>query len=95
MSPYSEDPAEIDPHRPGVPNRAHSLVAAVDADTDEDLARELERMAEGIRRGEVTVGVSGSPWAGAIYSYRVRPEQTHDAYFTAVNIWLQNREGAT
>ncbi len=31
---------------------------------------------------------------GAIYSYKIRPEQTHDAYFAAVEAWLEERRAA-
>lgn len=75
-----------DIHKP--PLRAHSLVASLGADTAKDLAWEMRRMADDIERGRLTVGVSGSPSAGAIYSYRVSPEQTHDAYFQQINAKL-------
>lgn len=73
------------------PQRAHTLVLVMGADTQERLADDLEHMANDIRRGQLTVGCYGSPGAGATYSYRVQPEQTHDLYFQQVDAWLAER----
>ena len=81
-----------DPHGTDKPHRAHSLVGVFSADTAEGLACELERFADDIRREGVTVGVSGSPSGGAIYSYRIAPEQTHDKYFEELQAWLAKRK---
>lgn len=75
-----------DLHKP--PLRAHSLVASFGADTEQDLAWMLRQMADEIERGQITVGCSGSPSVGTIYSYRVSPEQTHDVYFQQINAEL-------
>ncbi|MEM8970936.1 MAG: hypothetical protein AAGD43_02575 [Pseudomonadota bacterium] len=82
----------IDPHGTDKPRRAHSLVGVFCGDTADDLASCLERFADDIRRADVTVGISGSPSDGAIYSYRVTPEQTHDAYFAQINEWLSDKK---
>lgn len=76
------------------PERAHVLTMTVSADTVEDLARELNTLADWLLMGKVTTGVSGGPHSGAIYSYVVNPGQTHDAYFEQVNRWLEQRRAA-
>lgn len=74
------------------PERAHTVVAKAGADTAEALAWELRRLADLIERGELTVGCSGAPSGGSIYSYRVVP-MTHDEYFQSLHRWLSEREG--
>lgn len=76
------------------PQRAHTLICKVGADTAERLAEELRIMADRIDRGEMTVGCIGGPSAGSLYSYRVQPEQTHDAYFQQVDEWLEQQKAA-
>lgn len=68
--------------------RAHTLIVKIGADTAEALADELRDMAYRLERGELTAGISGSPSVGSTYSYRVRPEQTHAAYFRQIEDWL-------
>jgi hypothetical protein len=74
------------------PERAHVLIAKVGADTAERLADELRFMADQIDREQLSTGCSGSPSGGAIYSYKIRPEQTHDAYFEQVETWLAQQK---
>lgn len=74
--------------------RAHTLICAIGADTLRDLCGELREMARKLERGEMTVGVLGGPSVGATYSYRVRPEQTHDKYFQDIEEWLARERAA-
>lgn len=74
------------------PERAHVLIAKFGADTAERLADELRFMADQIDREQLSTGCSGSPSGGAIYSYKIRPEQTHDAYFEQVEAWLSEQK---
>lgn len=74
---------------PTKPERAHTLVVSIGADTALDLAWGLRHMADDIERERLTVGCSGSPSVGSMYSYRVLPEQTHDLYFQQLNAWLE------
>jgi hypothetical protein len=76
------------------PERAHTLIVSMGANTAEDLAWGLRHMADDIERGQLTVGASGSPSVGSIYSYRIRPEQTHDVYFRELDEWLQSEHPA-
>lgn len=68
--------------------RAHTFIASIGADTKEDLCAELREFARRIERGEVTHGCMGGPSCGATYSYKVRPEQTHDKYFEDIEAML-------
>ena len=74
------------------PERAHVLIAKFGADSAERLAWELRFMADQIDREQLSTGCSGSPSAGAIYSYKVRPEQTHDVYFSQIEAWLEQQK---
>lgn len=76
------------------PERAHVLIAKFGADTAERLAAELRFMADQIEREQLSTGCSGSPSGGTIYSYKVRPDQTHDAYFAQIEAWLVERKNA-
>jgi hypothetical protein len=85
---------ETDPTYPGpnpAPRRAHTLICSMGGDTAADLATELRNLASRIERDDITVGCCGGPTSGRIYSYRVAPEQTHDAYFAQVDAWLKQR----
>lgn len=73
--------------------RAHTLIVKFGADTIEDLAFALRQMAIDLERGELTVGCSGSPSVGSIYSYRIRPEQTHEKYFADIEAELTKSTG--
>jgi hypothetical protein len=73
------------------PERAHTIVLDAQADTADDLARELRFLADRVERGDITVGCIGGSVAGSLYSYRVRAEQTHEVYFQAVAEWLRGR----
>jgi len=68
--------------------RAHTLVASAGADTAQGLAVELRHLADMLDRGKLTEGCSGSPSGGSMYSYKIRPEQTHDEYFRQIDEWL-------
>jgi hypothetical protein len=74
------------------PERSHVLIAKFGADTAERLADELRVMADQIDREKLSTGCSGSPSGGAIYSYKIRPEQTHDVYFAQIEDWLAERK---
>lgn len=73
------------------PERAHVLAMTVRADTADDLAAELRGFSDLILRGQLTTGVMGGAVASTTYSYRVRPEQTHDAYFAEVSQRITDR----
>ncbi len=77
------------------PYRAHSLIVSIGADTAKDLAWELRNMAANIERGEMTVGTMGGGSVGSTYSYRIRPEQTHDRYFQEIDAWLEAEKSKT
>jgi hypothetical protein len=70
--------------------RAHSIVLVSGADTEEELAWELRAIADRIQRGEITSGCIGGSSSGSTYSYKVAPEQTHDAYFKQIAEWLES-----
>lgn len=70
------------------PERAHVLISKISADTAYCLANELRFLADQIERKALTTGCNGSPSGGAIYSYKIRPEQTHDVYFQEVEKYL-------
>ena len=76
------------------PQRAHTLITKIGADTAEDLAWELREMARKIERGEMTVGMMGGSSVGSTYSYRVLPDQTHDKYFQEIDEWLARERSA-
>lgn len=77
------------------PERAHVLISSVGADTAMDLSLELRHLADLIERDQLSTGCSGSPSGGSLYSYKIRPEQTHDVYFQQIEEWLAAREDAT
>lgn len=72
--------------------RAHTLIVKIGADTLEALCAELREMATKLEMGKMTVGCLGGPSVGSTYSYRVRPEQTHDKYFEDIAAWLATTE---
>lgn len=76
------------------PQRAHTIILKAGGDTSRDLAHELRHLASLIERGQLSIGGGGGPSNGSMYSYRVAPEQTHDAYFRQVEEWLAARPGA-
>lgn len=69
--------------------RAHSLIMKVEADTKDDLVRELKHVIWRIRAGEITKGVMGGYSASNIYSYCIDPDITHDTYFEQIDAWLE------
>lgn len=78
----------------GAPERAHTVILSAGADSATELAWHLRHLADDIERGELTVGCSGSPSSGSIYSYRVRPEQTHEVYFQQIEEMLEAERAA-
>ena len=79
----------------GTPERAHTLIAKIGADTRRDMVRELLFLADRIERNELSKGCSGGPSGGAIYSYHTNPAQTHDAYFAQIEVWLEREKAKT
>lgn len=79
----------------GKPERAHKLIMVVEADSARALASFLFNMSNQIDRGEITTGVSGGYDSGAIYSYKVNPDQTHDAYFQELETYLASLRTAS
>ncbi|MBZ8133243.1 hypothetical protein [Afifella sp. IM 167] len=71
------------------PERAHVLILKLGADTREDLAGALHVLASDVERGVLTEGCYGSYSSGALYSYRVRPEQTHAKWSREMEEWLE------
>ena len=89
---YSEDERVgglCNKHRLDKLERAHTLIAKFRADTRETLADELRMFADSLDRDQVSVGIVSGPSGGAIYSYRVQPDQTHDRYFEQINAMLK------
>lgn len=82
------------PTRKAAPERGHVLQVTAGGDTLGDLVHELRHLAAQLERGHLTVGVTGSPASGSVYSYRVDPEQTSERYFRQVEDWLASTEGA-
>ena len=70
------------------PERAHKLITVIQADSAEELAAYLRQMAYEVQSGQLTTGCSGGYGIGSIYSYKVRPEQTHDQYFADLEAYL-------
>ncbi len=70
------------------PHRAHELIIKIGADTKLDLINELNNFANRIARDELTHGIIGGYGAGAIYSYRHDPNQTHELYFQQLSAIL-------
>lgn len=81
-----------DPKTTAGPERAHTLICKAGGDTPSDLANELRSLALRIERDELTTGCIGGPSCGSIYSYKVAPDQTHDAYFQQIDAWLKDRQ---
>ncbi len=75
------------PVRP--PMRALRLTLKLEADNRPELAWAMRNMADQIEREELTVGVSGGPYSGAIYELLHDPAQTHEQYFRAqrITVW--------
>jgi hypothetical protein len=84
--------SEFDPARG--PERAHSLIVSIGADTVDDLCYALNSLSQDARRGALTRGCSGGPSCGWTYSYRHKPEQTHDNYFREIDEWLARDSGS-
>ena len=72
-----------------LPMRAFRLTLKLEADDRREMAFALRNMADQVERGELTVGVSGSPSSGAIYELLSDPTQTHAQYFQQVRQYLQ------
>jgi hypothetical protein len=84
-----QESAMSEPETGKGPERAHTLIAKLGANTALDLAWALRHMADDIERGRLTEGCSGSPSAGTIYSYKVLPEMTKSRYFAELDEYLQ------
>lgn len=69
--------------------RAHTVIISAQGDSAEELADMLHSLAHDLERGQMTVGVIGGSSAGAMYSYRINPEQTHDRYFQQIGEQLK------
>ena len=80
------------PVRP--PMRALRLTLKLEADNRAELAWALHNMAEQIEREQLTVGVSGGPYSGAIYELLHDPAQTHEQYFRDVQAYLADKKTA-
>ena len=70
------------------PMRALRLTLKLEADNRPELALALRNMADQIEREELTVGISGGPYSGAIYELLHDPAQTHEQYFRDVQAYL-------
>ena len=70
------------------PMRALRLTLKLEADNRHELAWALRNMADQIEREELTVGISGGPYSGAIYELLHDPAQTHEQYFRDVQAYL-------
>ena len=80
------------PVRP--PMRALRLTLKLEADNRAELAWALHNMADQIEREQLTVGVSGGPYSGAIYELLHDPAQTHEQYFRDVQAYLADKKAA-
>jgi len=89
-------PAVVAPVEPTVrpPMRALRLTLKLEADNRAELAWALHNMAEQIEREQLTVGVSGGPYSGAIYELLHDPAQTHEQYFRDVQAYLADKKAA-
>ena len=76
------------------PMRALRLILKLEADNRAELAWALHNMAEQIEREQLTVGVSGGPYSGAIYELLHDPAQTHEQYFRDVQAYLADKKAA-
>ena len=90
----TEQPAVGAPVEPTVrpPMRALRLTLKMEADNRAELAWALISMADQIEREELTVGVSGGPYSGAIYELLADPTQTHERYFQQVQEYLREKK---
>ena len=90
----TEQPAVGAPVEPTVrpPMRALRLTLKMEADNRAELAWALRNMADQIEREELTVGVSGGPYSGAIYELLADPTQRHERYFQQVQEYLQEKK---
>lgn len=75
------------------PRRAFVLKLEMQADTRDDLVQDLEQFAHQIDREEISVGVSGSPSGGSIYSLSVDESITHEQYVNAINAYIASLPG--
>lgn len=73
------------------PRRAYHAEIRVGADTLQDLADELRRMADRLDRGPLDALTTGSPSAGGHLHLVHNPEMTHDRYHAANREWLDER----
>lgn len=75
-----------------IPSRAFRLTLKLEADDRHELASALINMAHQIERDQLTVGVSGGAYSGAIYELLTDPAQTHQRYFEQVQEYLRDKK---
>lgn len=71
--------------------RALRLTLKLEADSRQELSVALRNMADQIDLSELTVGVSGGPYSGAIYELLHDPAQTHEQYFRDLQAYLAEK----
>lgn len=76
------------------PMRAFRLTLKLDADSSTDLASALYNLAHRIECGKVSTGCWGGPTDGGIYELLADAEMTHEKYFDAVRVYLDERKAA-
>lgn len=69
--------------------RQFVMLIKAQGDTPEAIANELHSMANKLRRGELSYGVSGGVTSGCAYVYRENPGQTHEVYFEQIEAEFQ------
>ena len=73
------------------PSRAFRLTLKLEADSRTELAWALRNMADQVDREQLTTGVSGGAYSGAIYELLEDPTQTHQNYFRQVQEYLSDK----
>lgn len=75
------------------PQRACILIAKIEADTPDEMASALERLAVEVQLGEVNgTKLSGGYSSGYIVDYRNNEEPTHDEYFKQLQAHLDEKQ---
>lgn len=77
------------------PERAVKFYLEIDGDTREDVEHAIEDLARQFSMGEIAAaigpGISASPSWSWVYHYVEKDHPTHDAYFIALNEWLERK----
>ena len=73
------------------PSRAFRLTLKLESDNRTELAWALRNMADQVDREQLTIGVSGGAYSGAIYELLEDPKQTHQNYFRQVQEYLRDK----